>query len=160
MAGADCSAYLFNPRKRLIRFNEQAAHNPCRRDGSLRHNNPTFWERPCLRTTDDAAPNHSSDEDRYRWLDAKISCAAGSRPTGARIGASRVYRATGSGQGGEIVRLEGDGYWLKFPSVTGAAKSAIAMQETLRLTQTNKGDDRLAMRIVIGLGDIAFQEND
>ena len=63
-------------------------------------------------------------------------------------------------QGGEIVRLEGDGYWLKFPSVTGAAKSAIAMQETLRLTQTNKGDDRIAMRIVIGLGDIAFQEND
>ena len=63
-------------------------------------------------------------------------------------------------QGGEIVRLEGDGYWLKFPSVTGAAKSAIAMQEVLRLTQTNKGDDRLSMRIVIGLGDIAFQEND
>ena len=63
-------------------------------------------------------------------------------------------------QGGEIVRLEGDGYWLKFPSVTGAAKSAIAMQEALRLTQTNKGDDRIAMRIVIGLGDIAFQEND
>ena len=56
--------------------------------------------------------------------------------------------------------MEGDGYWLKFPSVTGAAKSAIAMQETLRLTQTNKGDDRIAMRIVIGLGDIAFQEND
>jgi class 3 adenylate cyclase len=63
-------------------------------------------------------------------------------------------------QGGEIVRLEGDGYWLKFPSVTGAAISAIAMQETLRLTQTNRGDDRLSMRIVIGLGDIAFQEND
>jgi class 3 adenylate cyclase len=63
-------------------------------------------------------------------------------------------------QGGEIVRLEGDGYWLKFPSVTGAAISAITMQETLRLTQTNRGDDRLSMRIVIGLGDIAFQEND
>lgn len=53
-------------------------------------------------------------------------------------------------QGGEIVRLEGDGYWLKFPSVTGAAKSAIAMQEVLRLTQTNKGDDRLSMRIGSG----------
>jgi class 3 adenylate cyclase len=34
------------------------------------------------------------------------------------------------------------------------------MQEALRLTQTNKGDDRIAMRIVIGLGDITFQEND
>jgi adenylate cyclase len=63
-------------------------------------------------------------------------------------------------QGGEIVRLEGDGYWLKFPSVTGAAKSAIAMQETLRLSQLNKGDDRLSMRVVIGLGDIAFQDDD
>ena len=28
------------------------------------------------------------------------------------------------------------------------------MQEALRLAQTNKGDDRLSMRIVIGLGDI------
>jgi hypothetical protein len=34
------------------------------------------------------------------------------------------------------------------------------MQETLRLTQANKGDDRLSMRIVIGLGDIAFQDNE
>jgi class 3 adenylate cyclase len=34
------------------------------------------------------------------------------------------------------------------------------MQEALRLTQTNKCDDRIAMRIVIGLGDITFQEND
>jgi len=61
---------------------------------------------------------------------------------------------------GELVKLEGDGCWLKFPSVTGAAKSAISMQEALRLTQTNKGDDRLSMRIVIGLGDVAFQDTD
>ena len=39
--------------------------------------------------------------------------------------------------------------------MTAAAKSAIAMQEALRLGQPNKGDDRLSMRVVIGLGDVA-----
>ncbi len=57
--------------------------------------------------------------------------------------------------GGEIVRLAGDGYWLKFPSVTAAAKSAIDMQDALRAAQVNKGDSRIAMRNVIGLGDVA-----
>ena len=41
------------------------------------------------------------------------------------------------------------------PTCTAAAKSAIAMQEALRLAQPSKGDDRLSIRIVIGLGDIA-----
>jgi class 3 adenylate cyclase len=63
-------------------------------------------------------------------------------------------------QGGQIVKTAGDGYWLEFPSVTAAAKSAIAMQEELRLAQPNKGDDRLSMRVVIGLGDVAHQEGD
>jgi class 3 adenylate cyclase len=57
---------------------------------------------------------------------------------------------------GRILEAAGDGYWLEFPSVTAAAKSAIAMQEALRLAQPNKGDDRVAIRIVIGLGDIAL----
>ena len=61
-------------------------------------------------------------------------------------------------EGGEIVRLEGDGYWLKFPSVTGAAKSAIAMQEALRLTQTNKGDDRLQYGLLSGLAISHFRK--
>jgi class 3 adenylate cyclase len=56
--------------------------------------------------------------------------------------------------GGRILEPAGDGYWLEFPSVTGAAKSAIAMQEELRSAQADKGDDRLSIRIVIGLGDI------
>jgi class 3 adenylate cyclase len=56
--------------------------------------------------------------------------------------------------GGQILESAGDGYWLEFPSVTGAAKSAIAMQDELRSAQLNKGDDRLSIRIVIGLGDI------
>jgi len=61
---------------------------------------------------------------------------------------------------GQIIKAAGDGYWLEFPSVTGAAKAAIEMQEALRLAQLNRGDDRLAIRIVIALGDIAVQDGD
>ena len=49
---------------------------------------------------------------------------------------------------------------MEFPSVTGAAKAAIKMQEALRLAQLNRGDDRLAIRIVIALGDTAVQDGD
>ena len=59
---------------------------------------------------------------------------------------------------GRIVKPEGDGFWLVFPSVTAAALAAMAMQEELRLAQPNKGDDRLAMRIVITLGDVLHEE--
>src|SRR5258707_2286946 len=61
---------------------------------------------------------------------------------------------------GRIIKAAGDGHWLEFPSVTGAAKAAIEMQEALRLTQLNRGDDRIAIRIVIALGDIAVQDCD
>ncbi|MCC8956124.1 adenylate cyclase [Bradyrhizobium sp. Pear77] len=61
---------------------------------------------------------------------------------------------------GRIIKAAGDGYWLEFPSVSGAAKAAIAMQEALRLAQLNRGDDRVAIRIVIALGDIAVQDGD
>lgn len=62
--------------------------------------------------------------------------------------------------GGHIIKPAGDGYWLEFPSVTGAAKAAIAAQEELRLAQSNRGHDRLSIRIVIALGDIAVQGDD
>ncbi|HXA23557.1 MAG TPA: adenylate/guanylate cyclase domain-containing protein [Acetobacteraceae bacterium] len=62
--------------------------------------------------------------------------------------------------GGQIVKPTGDGYWLEFPSVTAAAKSAINMQEALRLVQPSKGDDRLSMRVVIGLGDVTMLDGD
>jgi class 3 adenylate cyclase len=61
-------------------------------------------------------------------------------------------------QDGRIVKPEGDGFWLVFPSVTAASLAAMAMQEELRLAQPNKGDDRLAMRIVISLGDVLHEE--
>jgi class 3 adenylate cyclase len=59
---------------------------------------------------------------------------------------------------GRIVKPEGDGFWLVFPSVTAAALAAMAMQEELRLAQPNKADDRLAMRVVITLGDVLHEE--
>jgi class 3 adenylate cyclase len=61
---------------------------------------------------------------------------------------------------GHIIKAVGDGYWLEFPSVTGAAKSAIEIQEALRLAQPSRGDDRISIRIVIALGDIAAQDGD
>ena len=61
-------------------------------------------------------------------------------------------------RGGRIVKPEGDGFWIIFPSVTTAALAAMVMQEELLLAQPNKGDDRLAMRIVITLGDVLNPE--
>jgi class 3 adenylate cyclase len=59
---------------------------------------------------------------------------------------------------GHIVKPEGDGFWLAFPSVTAAALAAMSMQEELRFAQANKGDARLSMRIVVALGDVLHQE--
>jgi class 3 adenylate cyclase len=59
---------------------------------------------------------------------------------------------------GRIVKEEGDGLWLAFPSVTAASLAAIAMQEELRIAQPGRGDDRLSMPIVITLGDVLHQE--
>ena len=59
---------------------------------------------------------------------------------------------------GHIVKPEGDGFWIVFPSVTAGALAAMRMQEELRLAQPGKGDDRLAMRIVLTLGDMLHQE--
>src|SRR5262245_50059909 len=59
---------------------------------------------------------------------------------------------------GRIVKPEGDGFWLAFPSVTAGALAAMAMQEELRLAEGSKGDRRLAMRIVITLGDVLHQD--
>jgi class 3 adenylate cyclase len=62
--------------------------------------------------------------------------------------------------GGRIIKAAGDGYWLEFPSATAAAKAAIGMQEALRLAQLSRGDERIAIRIVITLGDVAVQDGD
>jgi len=77
------------------------------------------------------------------------------------LGEHRTFLAHHAGEhGGCIIKAAGDGFWLEFPSVTAAAKAAIAMQEALRLAQPHRGDDRLAIRIVIALGDVAVQDGD
>jgi class 3 adenylate cyclase len=77
------------------------------------------------------------------------------------LGEHREFLANhAADQGGQIIKSAGDGYWLEFPSVTAAAKSAIAMQEALILAQPNKGVDRLSMRVVIGLGDVAMLDGE
>jgi adenylate cyclase len=59
---------------------------------------------------------------------------------------------------GRIVKPEGDGFWVVFPSVTAGALAAMSMQEELRLAQPDRGDDRLAMRVVLSLGDVLHLE--
>jgi class 3 adenylate cyclase len=59
---------------------------------------------------------------------------------------------------GRVVKVEGDGFWVVFPSVTAAALAAMNMQEELRLAQSGKGDTRVAMRIVLTLGDVLERE--
>jgi len=59
---------------------------------------------------------------------------------------------------GRVVKLEGDGFWVVFPSATAAALAAMTMQEELRLGQPGKGEHRLAMRIVLTVGDVLHQE--
>ena len=62
---------------------------------------------------------------------------------------------------GLIVKGEGDAFWMIFPSVTAASLAALEIQGELRLTQTGKGEDaRLAVRIVITLGDVLHHDND
>ena len=79
----------------------------------------------------------------------------------ALIGEHRDFLAQHAAAGqGWIIKAAGDGYWLEFPSVTEAARAAIAMQEALQLAQPNRGDDRLAMRVVIALGDVSHQDGE
>lgn len=62
---------------------------------------------------------------------------------------------------GTIVKGEGDAFWMIFPSVTRAALAAVEMHQELRLMQIGKGDDeRLAIRVVITLGDVLHHNND
>jgi|SRR6516162_516230 class 3 adenylate cyclase len=63
-------------------------------------------------------------------------------------------------QEGRVFKAGGDGFWIAFPSVTAAGLAAMAMQEELRHSQSSRGDDRLAMRAVITLGDVLTDEGD
>ena len=104
---------------------------------------------------DESASYYCTYEDRHRHgapesLDARREAPADPPP--AVHGSGRAAKHEG-----HIIKAAGDGHWLEFSGVTGAAKAAIEMQEELRLAQPNRGDDRIAIRIVIALGDIAVQ---
>lgn len=63
--------------------------------------------------------------------------------------------------GGQVIKGEGDAFWIVFESVTRAALAGMEIQEELRIQQSGKGDDeRLAVRIVITAGDVLFRDND
>jgi len=62
--------------------------------------------------------------------------------------------------GGRIIKSAGDGFWIRFPSATGAVLAAAAMQEEVSRTQSNKGDDRIAIRVVVTLGDVLDEGGD
>ena len=62
---------------------------------------------------------------------------------------------------GSIFQEEGDAYWMAFPSVTAAVLAAIEMHQNLRETQIGKGEkQRLAIRAIITVGDLLYQESD
>jgi class 3 adenylate cyclase len=62
---------------------------------------------------------------------------------------------------GAIIKGEGDAFWITFPSVNAAISAAVDMQKELRMAQIGKSDDeRLSIRIVIGLGDVLHQDAD
>jgi class 3 adenylate cyclase len=115
----------------------------------------------CSGYSDDGAASDGHNEDRYRGFYPEIS-----EPPASRFirFVGREHREFVSRlatiQDGRIFKAGGDGFWIDFPSVTGAGLAAVAMQEELRRSQLNKGDDRLAMRIVITLGDVLSEEGD
>src|SRR6185503_5682228 len=62
---------------------------------------------------------------------------------------------------GSIFQEEGDAYWIEFPSVTTAVLAAMEVHQDLRSSQAGKVEkQRLAIRAVITVGDILYQETD
>jgi len=62
---------------------------------------------------------------------------------------------------GSVFQEEGDAYLIEFPSVTDAVLAAIEMHQNLRSLQAGKSEkQRLAIRVVITVGDVLHQEND
>jgi class 3 adenylate cyclase len=62
---------------------------------------------------------------------------------------------------GSIFQQEGDAYLMEFPSVTMAVLAAMEMHQSLRSRQAGKQEKhRLAIRAVIVVGDILYQEDD
>lgn len=62
---------------------------------------------------------------------------------------------------GNIVKGEGDAFWITFASVTAAVQVALQIQQALVAHQAGIPDDkRVAVRIVIAAGDVLHHNND
>jgi len=61
---------------------------------------------------------------------------------------------------GSIIRGEGDAFWITFPSVTAAVLSAIEIQQNLKALLSGQGEGRLAIRVVITVGDVLHDVDD
>jgi class 3 adenylate cyclase len=62
---------------------------------------------------------------------------------------------------GSIFQEEGDAYWMQFPSVTTAVLAAMEVHQDLLSLQAGQVEkQRLAIRAVITVGDILYQETD
>ncbi len=62
---------------------------------------------------------------------------------------------------GRIIRGEGDAFWITFPSVTTAVLTSIDVHQHLRTMQAGRGENnRLAIRVVISVGDVLHEVDD
>jgi class 3 adenylate cyclase len=62
---------------------------------------------------------------------------------------------------GRIIRGEGDAFWITFPSVTAAVLTSIDIHQHLRMIQAGRGEkNRLAIRVVISVGDVLWESDD
>ena len=62
---------------------------------------------------------------------------------------------------GNFIKHTGDGWIAEFSSAISAAKCALALQSELsKHAESGSGDDRIAYRIAMHLGDLVFDEGD
>src|SRR5262245_11740469 len=121
--------------------------------GSTRHNAQKWWKMKPLRTAVVMKTDIGGSTSRFRELFAVDLQTLLSNHLNFIAHHSAEH-------GGRIIKSAGDGYWLEFSSATGAARAAVEMQEALRLAEPSRVDDRLAIRIVIALGDVVRQDGD
>src|SRR6266542_3568897 len=71
-----------------------------------------------------------------------------------------ISEAVGRNEG-RIIRAEGDSFWIALPSVTAAVLAAIDLHQNLSIMQAGQGEkNRLAIRVVIAVGDILHEADD
>jgi class 3 adenylate cyclase len=97
----------------------------------------------------DHAAGDGHHEDRPRRFDREVRALVEPDLTALLADHHHLVSRIAGQHDGRIVKPEGDGLWLVFPSVTAASLAAMAILEEFRIAQPGKGDDRLTMRVVI-----------